>query len=508
MERPSDENQVEESPGTDMNVEAVDIVYRDEEAPMIASFKDHFTLSLPTSTIRYREHQCAARVIEGLDDQIVLEETYDPETKTKEISIRRIHDSSEGLKILRFSYALVTAFWTIFLFIFCLQLLLFAFLDLALKMGATTGQSARYGAALGVIFSIIMLVYSLASAMVLAGAYIKDTWQGHYLIRNFVFRNMKEVTVEWIFFLFFLGIPVFIMAVTLLAKLDNWWSITSLFWFSCVSAFYVIFVVHVVFYEVKACWAVSKNIRDNDDDSFWPRVRRSILMRQVSTYGGRKEVTYLSMGSIPDSEYTDKCDRKNMVPNSYKETMSYRAKFTTWKQLVGLYEILDKPQRLYTVDDARDDRPFLTAHTWGLEKIFCRPKNSRYIAIVGGPGAITTSQFRSSLACSILGTALIFLVTLASLVYLRLGAVFTGFMCAVFFLIAFPTIQNTYNLYSSGRHLLDARAEGKRLEKNRQSEAVYLVQEYYRMTRPTEKMCWFMFGLELFVSRDLCLLYI
>lgn len=27
----------------------------------------------------------------------------------------------------------------------------------------------------------------------------------------------------------------------------------------------------------------------------------------------------------------------------------------------------------------RDVRPYVTSYTWSLEKIFCRPKNSRYI---------------------------------------------------------------------------------------------------------------------------------
>jgi hypothetical protein len=39
---------------------------------------------------------------------------------------------------------------------------------------------------------------------------------------------------------------------------------------------------------------------------------------------------------------------------------------------------------MYSIDDARDVRPFVTFHTWGLEKIFCRPHNSRYIAGFGG----------------------------------------------------------------------------------------------------------------------------
>lgn len=43
-----------------------------EEGPTISTFKDHFSLLTPSSTIRYRDRQAAARVLERLDDQFIL----------------------------------------------------------------------------------------------------------------------------------------------------------------------------------------------------------------------------------------------------------------------------------------------------------------------------------------------------------------------------------------------------------------------------------------------------
>jgi hypothetical protein len=161
-----------------------------EDAPIVSFFKDHFTLQIPSSTIRYRESHSGARVLEGTNSQFVLEETYNTTTKKHTIEVRKIHNTSEGVRFLRISYALVTAFFTGFLFIFCLQVLLYLVLDLALESGATSHQEANWFRAMGAIFGFPLLVYGFSSALVLAGAYISDTLQGHDLIRNFTFRGM------------------------------------------------------------------------------------------------------------------------------------------------------------------------------------------------------------------------------------------------------------------------------------------------------------------------------
>ena len=110
------------------NDEAVEVVTATlpgaGEEPIVALPKDHFTLSHPTTTIRYRRSTNAARIIEDADKQYILEEA-DNKNGEHEITIRQLQDSSEGVRFLRATYALVTAFWTGFFFIFCVQVLLF-----------------------------------------------------------------------------------------------------------------------------------------------------------------------------------------------------------------------------------------------------------------------------------------------------------------------------------------------------------------------------------------------
>jgi len=471
-------------------------------APAVSAFRDHFTLQIPTSTVRYRNNRAAARILETTDAQFVLEETYNEETNDHKVEIRRIHNTTEGVRFLRIGYALVTAFWTGFLFVFCLQVILFLILDLAIESGATSKGEAHWGNALGVILALPSFVHGCASAMVIAGSYIQDTIQGHYLIRNFAFRNVSPVIVEWIFFSFFLGLPMLVMCFSLLSRSDNWFTITLLFWFSCVLAFFVLFTVNVVWYELKACYEVLRNRYDDDNDGFFHVLARCVHLRQVARFGGTKTIKYLSYGSIEDSEETDKdSTRLNAVPSSYEERISWLGKLTVQERLLkwGCFEDLaGKEKRVYSIDDARDVRPYITSYTWNLEKIFCRRKNSRYIAIVRGPGAVTKPQLLSSVLCSFIGSFLIIFITFSLLYYLGLGVAFSMFMTAIGVALYIPAFRSTWRLYQFGRSLqLSGSAMDDEEIAPHTSLAVYLVEEFYRISQPTNRFSLVLFALEI-----------
>jgi hypothetical protein len=103
-------------------------------------YKDHFTLAVPSSTVRFRSKQNCARVFENKSSQFVLEETYDPETKKREITAKQMNDATTGLQVLRGIYTLVCSLFFAFFFVFCLQAILFLVLDLAIESGATVSQ--------------------------------------------------------------------------------------------------------------------------------------------------------------------------------------------------------------------------------------------------------------------------------------------------------------------------------------------------------------------------------
>lgn len=98
------------------------------------------------------------------------------------------------------------------------------------------------------------------------------------------------------------------------------------------------------------------------------------------------------------------------------------------------------------------------------------------------------------------------------LVYLQLGAIFTVFGVAVGILYGYPSLKSTYGLYKARKDLTIGWSEADkakspddteaganladRRSSDNESECVYSVEEVYRVTRPTPKLCWLMFSLE------------
>jgi hypothetical protein len=536
-----------------------------KDQPQLLRMKDHFTLPTPSSTVRLRNRRNAARVYENKQTQMVMEETYDPETEQSEITVRRLNHSTQSLQFLRATYSIVCALWTGFLFVFCLQVLLFMVLDLAIVSGATEiNADINYGQCIGVTIAIIVFIYGFSDALTIAGHYIMDTWSGHFLVKQFIFTSFSEVAVDWIFFVFFLFVPVMTMCITLLADLDNWWAITSIVWLSCVCAFFVIFCVNVVYYEVTSAYNFAKNIKDgdSDNDSWKDVIKRCIILRQRHGYSGKQTITYLAKSSFETTEDTEDVDKAGLYKSTREEKIDLWSKFTQWGVVrtdtpggLRLFKPLKIPERLFTIDDVQDYRPFLTSQTWSLERIFCRPKNSRYIAIIDGPGHLTRAQIKSSLLCSAIGTCMIVLVAVSFFVWLDIPGPFIAFAFVLCLLLAWNSLSNVRRLMSISRNLMESRVDAKaehtaaavtraasdmpvveqvksdeenlaeeaipsgeetdtpeskisrggptaesllywEKAQTRPSEAVFLVAQYNRVTRTTTKFCWIMFGLE------------
>ena len=90
---------------------------------------DHFTLSTPSSTVTFENDQ-AAVLVENLS-QIVLEKKGNDDY----ITVSQTTVSSPGLILIRMICTLVATLMTGFLFVFCVQLILFLFLGLTIQSG-------------------------------------------------------------------------------------------------------------------------------------------------------------------------------------------------------------------------------------------------------------------------------------------------------------------------------------------------------------------------------------
>lgn len=473
------------------------------------SFHDHFSLDIASSNVRFRASKNLVKVYATPNAQFILEEGIDAAGNHKVVA-KRMGDTSAALQVLRMTYTLVALFFTGFLVVFSLQVLLFLTLGLTIEVGVTSKSDVKIGRSIGTILALPVYVRGLSSALVIAGCYVQDTWNGHTLVKRFVFGRYNGVLTEWAAFFIFLGLPFLVMGFALFSGTESWWTITALTWFSSIFLFYIIFAVTIVWFENRACLDIMKNRFDDDVDTFPHLLMRSIVLGQTARYSGSQSTVYLAAGEIDHSSGNTK--NELIIEATHRTEMSFYSKLTTWKFLstnggLGLFEKLDEPVRTYTVEDARNVRPFVTVNTWSLEKMYCRPRNSRYVAIIKGPEALTIPQMRSSLVCAVIGNLMVLFLVAGSLVWLGLpsgGVIFVVILVVVLGMV--PGLRVSYRLYQMTKDIaftlqsendeLDPQDEGETNMGNA-SEGVYQVWESYRVTRATNLLCWLLYGLEI-----------
>ena len=93
--------------------------------------------------------------------------------------------------------------------------------------GYTVNAEFHFGNIIGVVLAMVTFVIAFTEALVIAGHYILDTFHGHSLSKQFVFKNLSATAVDWVFFFFFLFAPLIIMCISLFMRRPNWWEITG-----------------------------------------------------------------------------------------------------------------------------------------------------------------------------------------------------------------------------------------------------------------------------------------
>ena len=91
--------------------------------------KDHFSLSHPTSTISFKDDE-AIVLVDNLEQVILEKKECDDYIIAKQTTV-----SSPGLMLMRTAYTLVALLMSGFILVFCLQIVLFLFLGLAIESG-------------------------------------------------------------------------------------------------------------------------------------------------------------------------------------------------------------------------------------------------------------------------------------------------------------------------------------------------------------------------------------
>lgn len=94
--------------------------------------RDHFSLSNPSSNVAFAEDE-AILFVDNLEQVVLEKKTGDDHITAKQATV-----SSPGLVFLRSVYTLVATLMSGLLFVFCIQLVLFLFLGVAIESGEQT----------------------------------------------------------------------------------------------------------------------------------------------------------------------------------------------------------------------------------------------------------------------------------------------------------------------------------------------------------------------------------
>jgi len=458
-------------------------------------FRDHHSLKGPSSSLVFQKKRY--QIYPQRNSEFVLQQ----DRRTGKIVARQGKDGSIGLSFLRFLYAVVAVFMMGFVFVFCLQLLLFLFLGLTVSTGLTSSADMDWSQFFGTLLSVPLFVYSLACALALCAAFVGDAWNGHAFLDKAT--SLKGVPMQWINFCIFLGIPILVAICSLFARAEEWWKYTALTWFSCVFFLYCVFCVLVIYYEIMGTLELirkyEKYTEVDSSSNLMDLLKYTLQMRQIQRFSGRVYRKYIIDGETVFNA-KDSCRDRSMGDLVVSESTStpLYTKLTQWNKLQDWGLVVDTDDvRQYSIDETRDVAPFVTADTWSLEKLFCRSRNKRFIAVINGKNALTHAQLTSSFACALIGNVLVILFVGSFLTWGGLSVGGVVFIIALATIAMSSSILQTVRLYDMvKRHRLMNRKKNDEVLEN---EIVYQVMESYRINKITPKVCWTLLALEVVV---------
>lgn len=335
--------------------------------------------------------------------------------------------------------------------------------------------------------------------MVIANTFVIDTWKGSKFMKTVV--SWDSTLVDWLTLFVFFGFPLIIGSISLCTGTGEWWTITSISWFSLVLLYYVIFAFSAIYFEIDGCLELVRyhpklrNLHDPDSNERTATTfLRAAILRMKQRLSGYTSVTFVAQGLDIHPE--------NMTYNEIKAKPSFRT-YTgpiSWLSrsciLSKLYTVLDTPERQYSVDEVLEFTPYVTRSSWGLESMYFRNRNTRFIAVVGGMSSLTPGQVRSSMICWAFGTLITLFVILSLLVWLGAPSSLIIVVAVVYFLSLIDNARKTIGLRAAYKSILTG--GGSDGDGNPKSTAVYLVQESFRITEPKELCYWVALSFNIF----------
>jgi len=450
--------------------------------------RDHETLETPSCRIDFQGKQ--SHILNTGNSQIVLES----QKNSNVLKVKQFDEATPGLLLLRFAYTLMAVLMAGFLFVFCVQLILFLFLGLAIESGLTSKQNGfNFGVFFGTLLAIPSFLFGLSNAMTIAMAFIADTWNGQKLMKTVI--KWDSVLVDWLSCVVFMLVPLFTAGISLASGSKDWWEHATIAWFVCIFLYYLLFAAVTIYFEVDGCFELMRyhgKVRSTYDSSTskfnLKTATESIMMKQKSLLSGFKIANYIANSSEPQTIETDW--RVVEEKDRFVATFGLLSRITVVFAKSGIfYKMLDTPERKYTIDEARGYAPFVTSHSWGLEKMYCRNRQSNLVAVVDGKSAMTRNQVRSSFICYFLGFVTTLFLIAAFLAWFESSPAFIGVICGLYILYVFSSAKNAWAM----KHIY---GELKKKDKTNQTSTLGQVRAPFRINEANDRFCWIMFILE------------
>jgi hypothetical protein len=368
--------------------------------------------------------------------------------------------------------------------------------------GLTSQKGFNFFTFLGTLFAIPLFVTGLSQAMVIATTFVIDTWKGSKFMKTVT--SWDNTLVDWFTLLVFFGLPVIIGSISLIIGFEDWWTITSISWCVSVFAYYIIFAICAVCYEVDGCLELVRyhpslraGYNSETTEYNFKTFYQAIQLRMKQNLSGYVKVTFITHGNdAHPGELTYK--ELQETKDTLTSFTGLWGRFTQKKFMSKYYTALKEPTREYSVDDVLDFSPYVTRTSWSLESIYCRNRNTRYIAIINGASALTRGQTRSSFICFIFGKSLTLFAIVSLVSWFNFGGVGITVTIMLYILSVFNTSRSSIGLRQVYSRLLtrdDGNERSIRGDKN--SDALYQFAENFRITEPNPNLCWIVFAIEL-----------
>ena len=474
----------------------IQLLDQQQQQDIQLDFVDHFSLKRPSSSVRFRNKQ--VRIYDLAHDQLQLEHqlvvvdehghddeetTHKQQQLTLQVTMQRTRGGSLGLVCLRVLYTLAALLMFGFWGVFAVQMVMFQALEIPRHGGHAAGGADPL-VLIAALLSIPLLVYSMASLMVLAATFVGDTYNGHPLFAFLLAGDGNpgmRVAVEWFCFVMYFGIPVVTGSVCYFAGVEDAQRIMWIVWYICMNLSFFLFAALTAYHEIKLCWDVTRIVHP-EAEGWFAVAKIALLTTLTQRYAGVQSKTFLLKNNAHDES------------SSFTDPASDGDPAWTWTGLYSrttrigcnpCFDVLEEPQRRYSIQELRETIPYVTNKTWSLEKICCKFRNGRNRMVVSGPNALERNQYSSTLACSAVAVVLIVLFVCGLLFDMGQNAVVLVVVAIVILLCCVPFGISSWQLYRSMPDDTDGHNDNE-------EDAVPQLQAWasYTVAKPKAWYCW------------------